>query len=1092
MLLCVLMAVPVAAGLAVSPWPKIGHDPKNTGQSPYSGAQAAAIKWNYTTGGAIQYSSPVLGPDGTIYIGNYGDSRVYALDPEGTIRWTYLTGGAIQSSPAIGADGTIYIGNEGDSKLYALNPDGTLRWTYTTGGGIVASPAIGPDGTIYFGNTGPDTKLYALNPDGTLRWSFSAGGLIYNTPAIGTDGTIYFGNYQDHYIYALNPDGTLRWRYYTGGSAFFVYGSPVIGSDGTLYIGLVNTGDQNKLLALNPDGTPRWTYNTGNGRIYGSVAVGADGTICFGSDDSKFYALNPDGTLRWTYLSGGAFRNPSPAIGADGTIYIGNAGDRNVYALDRDGTLKWTFPTGGIKSWGSPAIGPDGTLYIGSTDGRIYAFSGVLDFTADQTRGKSPLAVQFTGTSALAPASWSWDFGDGTASTDQDPVHTYPSAGTYTVTLTTTAAPGTNTVTKTGYVTVLQGPPAAPHSAGIIPLTVNLSAPGSLAQAAPLATTGISPPAPEANFTADRTWGTSPLTVRFTDTSTGSPRSWSWDFGDGNTSARENPVYTYSQPGNYTVTLTAKNKGGSSTKTRSAPVTVLAKVIMPVPQFSVNTSSGVVPLWVGFSDTSTGPGISRWAWDFDNNGIIDSTDKDPVCVYNKPGNYTVNLTVTNNFGARTISRKDAIIADSLGPVVLFTANVTSGNQPLAVRFSDRSTGPGITGRAWDFNGDGTIDSTDKDPDCMYNTPGNYTVSLTVTNTSGAKKISKKDLITVGSLAPVAAFIANTTTGIPPLAVRFKDTSTGPAITGWAWDFNSDGIIDSTEQDPVCVYNKPGNYTVSLTGTNAYGANTTSREGSVTVTNGAVIDFTANQTAGTLPLAVRFKDTSTGLNITGWAWDFNNDGTIDSTEQDPVCVYNKPGNYTVSLTGTNALGPVTKSRKEFILAISSAPVAGFVANTTTGIPPLAVRFKDTSTGPAITGWAWDFNSDGTIDSTEQDPVCVYSVSGNATVTLRVTNRYGSDSITREDFVTVSSGAPHARFALNKTSGFAPLPVQFRDISDGTNITRRAWDFNGDGIVDSTEQDPSCVYNLPGAYSITFTVTNAQGSDTIVRKKFVTVT
>nr|WP_319377587.1 PKD domain-containing protein [uncultured Methanoregula sp.] len=1085
--LLLLLVIPVSAGTVGSPWPKIGHDSRNTGQSPYTGPQAALLKWSYTTGGQIQYSSPVLGPDGTIYIGNYEDRKVYAINLDGTLKWTYLTGGAIQSSPAVGADGTIYIGNAGDNKLYALDPDGTLKWAYTTGGGIVASPALGPDGTILFGNTGEDKKLYALNPDGTLNWSFSTGGLIYNTPAIGPGGTILFGNYGDHYVYALNPDGTLRWRYYSGGPALYLYGSPVIGSDGTIYLGIVNTGNQNQLLALNPDGTRKWSYTTGTGRIYDSAAVGTDGTIVFGCDDGNVYALNPDGTLRWTYLSEGSFKNPAPAIGADGTIYIGNAGDSRIYALSPDGKLRWTYEIGGLKSWGSPAIGPDGTLYIGSTDCKVYAFLGVLDFTADQTGGKSPLMIRFSPASALAPSSWSWDFGDGSGSQDKNPSHAYALPGNYTVTLTATGPAGTNVLRKTGYILVT--PPdgaAAAQKAGLVPLLVNLSEKIGL-----LATTAPLPPAPVADFTADIRYGLAPLTVQFTDTSTGSPRSWSWDFGDGNTSVRQNPRYTYSRPGNYTATLTVKNRGGSSTKTLADPVIVRPIAILPGPDFSQNASSGPVPLAVQFGDRSTGPGITAWAWDFDNDGITDSTDKNPVCVYNLGGNYTVNLTVTNDFGKRTISRKDLITAEGRGPVAAFTANMTAGIPPLAVQFGDRSTGPGITAWSWDFDNDGIIDSTDKNPVCVYNRSGNFSVSLAVTNISGTKTISRKDLIKIVSPAPVASFTANITTGTPPLAVRFSDISTGN-ITAWSWDFNNDGIPDSAEKNPVCVYTRPGNYTVSLTGTNAYGTNTSSRDGAVTVTNGVAINFTANQTVGTAPLAVRFSDTSTGTNITGWTWDFDTNEIPDSTDRNPVCVYTRPGTYTISLTVTNGYGPQTKTRKEYIRVRDPAPVAAFSANQTAGTAPLAVRFSDTSTGTNITGWSWDFNNDGVTDSTEQNPVCVYNQVGNATVRLVVTNIYGSNSTIRKDLVTVSTGKPKARFALNRTSGFAPLPIQFKDVSEGTNITGWSWDFNNDGIIDSTEKNPSCVYNLPGTYGVTFTATNAYGSDTVVRKGFVTVT
>jgi hypothetical protein len=124
----------------------------------------------------------------------------------------------------------VYIGSE-DDYLYALNPDGSLKWRYQTGYSVSSSPAIGSDGTVYVGSC--DDYLYALNPDGSLKWGYQTGSYVDSSPAIGSDGTVYVGSY-DSYLYALNPDGSLKWRCQTGDR---VYSSPAIGSDGTVYVG---------------------------------------------------------------------------------------------------------------------------------------------------------------------------------------------------------------------------------------------------------------------------------------------------------------------------------------------------------------------------------------------------------------------------------------------------------------------------------------------------------------------------------------------------------------------------------------------------------------------------------------------------------------------------------------------------------------------------------------------------------------------------------------------------------------------------------------------------------------------------------------
>jgi len=998
--------------------------------------------WNFTTGNWISSSPAVAG--GVVYFGSE-DGTVYALrEDSGNVIWKFPTGTYVSSSPEI-SNGTVYIGG-GDGNLYALDADsGTLEWAYRTKASISSSPAIA-NGILYVGSE--DGNLYALDAgSGALLWNYTTGNYIHSSPFV-SGGRVYFGSY-DHNVYALDAStGTAIWHYTTGDN---VLSSPN-GAGDTVYVG---SYDHNVYALDAGTGMERWRFTTGSNVISSPAVTG--GVVYIGSGDGNIYALDAHaGSVLWAYRTGGTV-DSTPLVD-EGTVYAGS-GDGNLYALNAsDGQPVWHYPAGD-SGYSSPAIA-DNTLYIGSYDHNLYALSNtppVADFVADVTDGTTPLPVRFTDTSTSSPTSWSWDFGDGENSILENPVHTYVDSGTFTVSLTATNGGGAGTRTREAF----------------------------------LSTTTILPPPPIANFTVGETIGIAPFAVRFTDTSTVLATSWLWDFGDGNTSTQENPVHTYPAPGNFTVTLTAKNRGGNSSRVLDTPITVLPNRVRPGPDFSVNASSGSAPLAVQFTDLSTGPGITGWAWDFNNDGVIDSTDQNPVCVYKLAGTYTVNLTVTNTNGATTVSREGAITVGTGAPSAQFAANATTGLPPLAVQFNDTSAGPNITGWAWDFNNDGVIDSTDQNPICVYRLAGNYTVDLTATNAFGSNVTSQAGFITVGSLAPVVQFTANNAKGIPPLAVEFNDTSTGPDITGWAWDFNNDGVIDSTEQDPTCVYKLSGNYTVNLTVTNAFGSNTTSMPDFVTVTNGVATDFTADNTSGTAPLDVRFHDVSTGPNITGWAWDFNNDGVIDSTDQNPTCVYNQPGNYTVSLTVTNDHGPATISRKDFVVVRTLAPAAGFTADNTTGIPPFTVRFNDTSTGPDITGWAWDFNNDGVIDSTEQDPACVYNQPGNYTVSLTVTNTFGSNTTSMPDFVTVSSGVPKARFAMNKNTGYAPLAVQFKDTSTGANITSRAWDFNGDGIIDSTEQNPTCVYRLPGTYTISLTVTNAYGNNTVVRKDFVTV-
>lgn len=369
-------------------------------------------------------SSPALAPDGTVYVGST-DHFLYALNPDGTVKWKYETGNSLFASPAIGSDGTIYIGSE-DRQIYAINPDGTLRWIRPTKSVFTSSAAIGvikengkEEERIYVAGTGADQtifpcsdgttvtaqlgNLYALAPNGDIKWTFGLSGDVHSSPAIASDGTIYIGTNGDiafdrsnicdnksaflasdadpsapagGHVYAINPNGTLKWDFKTLGATA---SSPAIGSDGTIYIGsdrpLKFFGkdhstllDQNPtaegfLTAINPDGTLKCFVDL-FGDVNSSPAVNSDGTIYVGSDDNHVWALNPNCSVKWKSPTRDLVRS-SPAIATDGTIFIGS-NDGSLYAFSPDdGTEKLRFVSAGAVN-SSPAIGSDGKVYFAS------------------------------------------------------------------------------------------------------------------------------------------------------------------------------------------------------------------------------------------------------------------------------------------------------------------------------------------------------------------------------------------------------------------------------------------------------------------------------------------------------------------------------------------------------------------------------------------------------------------------------------------------------------------------------------------------------------------------------------------------------
>jgi PKD repeat protein len=329
----------------------------------------------------------------------------------------------------------------------------------------------------------------------------------------------------------------------------------------------------------------------------------------------------------------------------------------------------------------------------------------IAAFSANPTAGLAPLNVQFSQQSSGIITAWLWSFGDGATSSEQNPLHTYLTKGIYTVSLTVSGPSGSDTETKANFIAVAQ----------------------------PV----------EANFTANPTTGLAPLTVQFSDMSSGDYDACAWNFGDGSPgSSEENPSHVYATAGSYSVSLTVSGPGGSDTKTEAGYITVTAPPA-PKAKFSADPTKGQVPLTVQFNDNSEGE-ISAWLWDF-GDGASD-TAQNPAHTYTAAGEYTVSLTVTGPGGSDS-KTKDRLITVTapLAPKAKFSADPTQGQAPLTVQFNDNSKGE-ITAWLWDF-GDGAAD-TAQNPVHTYAAAGDYTVSLTVSGPGGSDTKTKNRLISV--------------------------------------------------------------------------------------------------------------------------------------------------------------------------------------------------------------------------------------------------------------------------------------------------------------------------------------------------------
>jgi uncharacterized protein (TIGR02145 family) len=416
----------------------------------------------------------------------------------------------------------------------------------------------------------------------------------------------------------------------------------------------------------------------------------------------------------------------------------------------------------------------------------------------------------------------------------------------------------------------------------------------------------------KAEFNANPRSGYLPLSVQFTDMSTGSITSWSWNFGDENTSTSQNPLHTYNVQGSYSVTLTVSSANSSDSETKNNYIIVSTSGSAPVAGFTANRTSIIEGESVSFTDQSINV-PTAWSWTFGDGGT--STEQNPTNQYNTQGTYTVKLTVSNSYGSDDETKNNYITVSASGaaPVANFTADKTSITEGETVNFTDQSTN-GPTSWSWIFGDGGT--SSSQNPSHPYNTEGTYNVILTATNSFGSDAETKNNYITVSAsgAAPVANFAADKTSITEGETVNFTDQSSNDP-TSWSWTFGDGGT--STEKNPSYQYNTEGTYNVTLTATNSFGSDDETKNNYITVGasgSAPVADFTADKTSITEGETVNFTDQSTN-DPTSWSWTFGDGGT--STEQNPSYQYNTEGTYNVTLTATNSYGSDYETKDNFV-------------------------------------------------------------------------------------------------------------------------------------------------------------------------------
>lgn len=373
-LLVVLLAAFALAGFAraeSAPWPVYGQNISHTGTSPHPVPEQPHVLWRFSTGAGIE-SNPIIAADGTVYVGS-SDGALYALNPDGTLRWRFEAQGGVMT-PALLPDGGLVVGSL-DDHLYALAPDGALRWRFATGGNIEGAPTVDPKGIIYFGSG--DGSLYSLNPDGSLRWRYATGGPVYGSPALA-DKRVIVGSFDKKLHVVDSAKGEAIWVFETRDSSpYGIYASPAVDRHGRIHVGNVDR----RFYVVNPDGSVRWEKKYGSPIITSALPLD-DGVILATGKALLRHGEPPEGStgtdsasppkgVGWIFLAPDTLAS-SPALGANGLVLVG-CDDGHLYALNlADGKMRWKLKLDGRVA-SSPSIGVGGRIYVGTDAGTLVA-----------------------------------------------------------------------------------------------------------------------------------------------------------------------------------------------------------------------------------------------------------------------------------------------------------------------------------------------------------------------------------------------------------------------------------------------------------------------------------------------------------------------------------------------------------------------------------------------------------------------------------------------------------------------------------------------------------------------------------------------
>ena len=589
----------------------------------------------------------------------------------------------------------------------------------------------------------------------------------------------------------------------------------------------------------------------------------------------------------------------------------------------------------------------------------------VVNFTVNPAKTCLNDSILFNSNITLGSApitQYAWGFGNGIASSDSVAHYLYNQTGAYTITLVVQDSNGcTANLSRPSLIHIYNPPVAAftasPTSSCAIKQMVNftnhstgggltyfwqldnnitstLANPSNLypteSATAVLTVTdtngcqssasvGISVGPLTADFTVSKTKACTNQKISFINSSSIQGTSWLWDFGDGTTATSSSVSKSYALPGTYTVKFVVSTPGCADSITKVNYITVRQGFSEPTATFTADsTYTCGRPLTVNFTNTTPTDPTDSYHWVFGNGDTSDV--QNPSSLYTVPGNYTVELIITDTNGC-TITGTQSNMIETARPVANFsvTSNVCLGS---SVSFTNQSTNAQVY--MWYF-GDGDT-SFAVSPTHTYTAAGNYTVTLFAFNHGGCDtSIVVTNAVKV-TYVHVDFKVNSTFSPCPPFVCLFTNQS-DVKVNKFQWDFG-DGYTDTAE-NPTHIYFYPGIYTVKLIGRTPQGCYDTIVYPNLITVQGPTGTFTVTPVTGCVPLAVNIS-AAPSLN-TETIWCDMGDGTVIHDTLVLTHVYDQPRVYHPQFVLTDHVGCTVSYPLDSVIAHPSPTLT--VSDTT---------------------------------------------------------------------------------------------------------------------------------------------------------------